>query len=65
MAVKLGHVHLMVTDAGVDYVAVDHGISHAVYFHDPDGLGVEVYLDRRGRPGGAKTWRGDSLPLQI
>ena len=52
-------------NAGVDYVAVDHGISHSVYFHDPDGLGVEVYLDRRGRPGGTTTWHGNSRPLQI
>ncbi len=26
---------------------VDHGISQALYFDDPDGNGVEVYLDTR------------------
>jgi len=26
---------------------VDHGISKAIYFDDPDGNGVEVYLDTR------------------
>mgnify|MGYP006274987451 CR=1 FL=1 len=26
---------------------VDHGISKALYFDDPDGNGVEVYLDTR------------------
>jgi catechol 2,3-dioxygenase len=27
---------------------VDHGISKAIYFDDPDGNGVEVYFDTRG-----------------
>ncbi|QLG63833.1 VOC family protein [Halorarum salinum] len=31
----------------VDVSPVDHGISLALYFDDPDGNGVEVYLDVR------------------
>lgn len=26
--------------------AADHGVSEAVYFRDPDGIGVELYCDR-------------------
>jgi len=32
---------------GVPFSPVDHGISKALYFSDPDGNGVEVYLDTR------------------
>jgi catechol 2,3-dioxygenase len=36
---------------------VDHGISKAVYFDDPDGNGVEVYLDTRAETG-REEWGG-------
>ena len=26
--------------------AADHGVSEAIYLHDPDGNGVELYWDR-------------------
>jgi catechol 2,3-dioxygenase len=26
--------------------AADHGVSEAIYFHDPDGNGIEIYWDR-------------------
>ncbi len=26
--------------------ASDHGVSEAIYFHDPDGNGIEIYWDR-------------------
>ncbi|MFW5939849.1 MAG: VOC family protein [Halolamina sp.] len=34
-------------ERGVAVSAVDHGISKALYFDDPEGNGVEVYLDTR------------------
>lgn len=43
---------------GVSWQAVDHGISWAVYFDDPDGNGLELYVDRRQRPTGRGEWRG-------
>ena len=45
------------------YQLIDHGISWAVYSSDPDGNGVEVYLDRRGAPSGAQSWHGTSRRL--
>ncbi|HKC22229.1 MAG TPA: VOC family protein, partial [Gaiellaceae bacterium] len=36
-----------VIDAGVPLSgASDHGVSEAIYFHDPDENGIELYRDR-------------------
>lgn len=36
-----------VLDSGVTLDgAADHGVSEAVYFRDPDGNGIELYVDR-------------------
>lgn len=48
---------------GVEHSDVDHGISWAIYFADPDGNGVEVYLDRRHATGGSILWNGTSKRL--
>jgi catechol 2,3-dioxygenase len=51
-------------DAGIEFAAVDHGISKSVYFSDPDGNGVEVYCDTRAarhRP----EWEGIAAPLDV
>lgn len=37
---------------------IDHRISWAMYFSDPDGNGIEVYLDTRNNSDGAKLWEG-------
>lgn len=36
-------------DRDVAVSPVDHGISKALYFDDPDGNGLEVYLDTRAQ----------------
>ncbi|MCA1709298.1 MAG: glyoxalase, partial [Actinobacteria bacterium] len=34
-------------DAGIEIDgAADHGVSEALYLHDPDGNGIEFYRDR-------------------
>jgi catechol 2,3-dioxygenase len=50
-------------DAGLEVSAVDYGISWALYTADPDGHGVEVYLDTRQAAGGRARWGGRSAPL--
>lgn len=40
--------------------ASDHLVSEAVYLHDPDGLGIEVYADRP-----RSTWQHDGGELRI
>jgi catechol 2,3-dioxygenase len=42
---------------------VDHYISWAMYFDDPDGNGLEIYWDTRGEPNGRPLWAGDNAPL--
>ena len=42
-ALREAKAHL--EDAGVAVVPVDHGISRSLYFHDPDGNQLEVYVD--------------------
>jgi len=44
---------------------IDHGISWALYTKDPDGNGVEIYMDRRESEGGVKLWNGRSKPLRL
>jgi len=50
-------------EAGVSVGAVDHFISWAMYFDDPDGNGLEIYWDTRGEPGGKPLWRGENVDL--
>ena len=50
-------------EGGVSVATVDHLISWAMYFDDPDGNGLEIYWDTRGEPGGENLWRGKNIPL--
>lgn len=43
--------------------ATDHMVRWSLYFKDPDGNGIEVYLDIRHLPGKADFWQGRDLPL--
>lgn len=52
-------------EAGAEVVAVDHGISWAAYFSDPDGNGLEIYFDQRDRPQGEHGWSGRSRRINI
>lgn len=51
------------TEANVRVGAVDHLISWAMYFDDPDGNGLEIYWDTRTEPGGQKLWNGINIAL--
>ncbi len=51
-------------DAGIPVAVVDHYISWAMYFDDPDGNGLEIYWDTRTLPGGRPFWHGDNAPLK-
>lgn len=51
-------------EMGVRHQSVDHGISWATYFNDPDGNGLEVYVDRRHAAGGRAIWQGRSIAVE-
>jgi catechol 2,3-dioxygenase len=59
----LAQAYQALTTAGVAVAAVDHQISWAIYFDDPDGNGLEIYWDTRHEPGGKPLWAGENLPL--
>lgn len=43
----LAEIYERLRERDVQVSPVDHGISKAIYFDDPDGNGIEVYLDMR------------------
>jgi len=49
--------------------ASDHGVSEALYLSDPDGLGIEIYVDRPReqweRPADGRGVRMVTLPLDL
>lgn len=49
----------------IAYSAVDHGISWAIYFNDPEGNGLELFLDRRSAPEGKDKWDGATTRITI
>ncbi|GAC1350279.1 MAG: VOC family protein [Ktedonobacteraceae bacterium] len=51
------------TEAGVPVATVDHFISWAMYFDDPDGNGLEIYCDSRHMPAGRQLWHGQNASL--
>jgi catechol 2,3-dioxygenase len=50
-------------DADVSVALVDHLISWALYFTDPDDNGLELFWDTRQERGGRTLWRGENIPL--
>jgi len=62
---SLAEIYSRLQIAGVKVSPVDHGISWAIYFNDPDGLGVEVYWDTRQTRHGMQRWEGIDRPLDI
>ena len=58
-AEALAATYRRVRNRGVAVSPVDHGISKALYFSDPDGNGLEVYLDTR-EENDLRTWGGQN-----
>ncbi len=59
---SLAEAFRKLTRFGIEVGTVDHLISWAIYFHDPDGNGIELYYDTR-KETGIKLWQGKNLPL--
>ena len=57
--------YMALSGAGVSVAPVDHFISWAMYFDDPDGNGLEIYCDTRAEPDGRPLWRGENIPLPL
>jgi catechol 2,3-dioxygenase len=50
--------HRRLLEASLPIIGRNNGISWTLRFKDPDGNEIELYLDRRDAPGGAKLWEG-------
>jgi catechol 2,3-dioxygenase len=50
--------------AKVEIEPVDHGISQSFYIDDPDGNGIEIYVDTRKETGRLK-WHGQNEKLDV
>lgn len=48
---------------GIAFQGVDHRISWALYFNDPDDNGLEIFVDTRHDTDGEILWHGMNLPL--
>lgn len=62
---SLKNVKSKLESNGYKVSAVDHGISWALYTYDPDGNGVEIYMDRRNAQEGSELWHGHSKQLVL
>ncbi len=58
-AASLRESYQRLRERGVDVSPVDHRISKALYFDDPDGNGVELYLDTRSEVD-VERWNGEN-----
>ena len=57
---SLGRFAAHLAETGARAGAADHLVSEALYLHDPDGLGIEVYVDRP-----RDTWQADGGELRM
>ena len=67
-ALQQAHQRLVAASADVDRV-VDHGMSLSVYFHDPDGIMMELFCDTFGSQAEGlafmKATPGQAKPIDI
>lgn len=56
----LGRIILRLAEANYRFGASDHGVSEALYLDDPDGNGLEIYVDR---PRVGWTWRNGRVAM--
>ena len=52
---ELANLYFKLKNNGIAVSPIDHGISKTLYFSDPDGNGIEVYVDTRDI---RKKWKG-------
>jgi catechol 2,3-dioxygenase len=60
---SFAQAYQVLKEGGVRVGAVDLLISWAMYFDDPSGNGLEIYVDTRHESDGAELWYGKNVPL--
>ena len=56
-------MHRRLQTANVRFVAEDEGVRWTLRLQDPDGNGIEIYVDSRALPGGREAWGGSTRPV--
>ena len=54
---QLADIYFKLKKYKIQFSPINHGISKTIYFSDPDGNGIEVYVDTRNE---RKKWNGMS-----
>ena len=54
---ELANIYFKLKKYNIKFTPIDHGISKAIYLSDPDGNGIEIYVDTRNE---SKNWKGIS-----
>ena len=55
---ELAKLYFKLHENNIEVHPIDHGISKTLYFEDPDGNGIEIYIDSRKEN---KNWDGKSM----
>lgn len=55
----------LLREMNIPVYPIDHVISWAMYFDDPDGNGLEIYTDTRNEEDGSHEWIGGNRELTI
>ncbi len=58
---ELADIYFKLKKMSIQFSPIDHGISKAIYLSDPDGNGIEIYVDTRNEK---KDWEGMSRFIQ-
>lgn len=56
-------MHRRLESSRIRFEALDEGVRWTLRFADPDGNGIEIYVDSRDLPGGRATWGGATGPI--
>ncbi len=59
----LAQTYQQLKERGICAATVNHQMSWAIYFTDPDGNGLAIFCDTRSELRGEKFWRGCNVEL--
>ncbi len=58
----LANIVIHLVENGIRFGSSDHLVSEALYFNDPDGNGIEIYVDRKPSEW---TWNGEEVAMTV
>jgi catechol 2,3-dioxygenase len=58
----LANIVIHLVNEGIKFGSSDHLVSEALYLNDPDGNGIEIYIDRNSSEW---TWKGEEVAMTV